>query len=103
MVLVSCGFIQGSKAAGVLVIAYSVTNPSIVHYAVIPRNGKDRIRGGLTCLSEGEYNVLLFVIKENGVPHSFPAELPLRRSVDASNPNTNQVKCKLNAYYFHSI
>ena len=95
VVLISCGFIEGSKAAGVLVMAYSVTNLSNINYAVIPRNGQDTVQGGLNCLPEGEYNVFLFVIRENGLPHSNPAELPLKRSVSRSSRNADQAKCKL--------
>ena len=62
--------IDGSQAAGVLVIAYSVMGLDI-HYNVAPRNGQLE-QAVLTCLPGQSYNVLLYVISEKGLPlHHF--------------------------------
>ena len=94
-VLVSCDFIEGSEAAGILIIAYSVTDLSNIHYGVIQRKDQDSVVGGLSCLPEGEYNVLLFVIRDNGIPHNVPAQFPTR-SVSANTSlsgSASQVRC----------
>ena len=95
-VLVLCDFIEGSEAAGILIIAYSVTDSSNIHYGVIPRKDQDSVVGGLACLPEGEYNVLLFVIRDNGIPHTTPAQFPSRRRVSANtslSESADQVRC----------
>ena len=96
--MVSCDFIEGSEAVGILIIAYSVTDSSNIHYGVIQRKDQDSVVGGLSCLSEGEYNVLLFVIRDNGIPHSIPAQFPKRRDVSANtslsvSESADQVRC----------
>ena len=95
--LVSCNFVKDSEAAGLLIIAYSVTDPSNIHYGVIQRQDQRSLVGGLSCLPEGEYNVLLFVIRDNGIPHSIPARFPTRRNVSAntslSERSADQVRC----------
>ena len=94
-VKVSCGFIEGSEAAGVLIIAYSTSDPSDIHYQVIPRNGKQSVETVLSCLPGETYNVLLFVISKDGLPLSFPATQLFPTSINhgsESNVDTNGCK-----------
>lgn len=93
-VQVSCGFIEGSKAAGALVIAYSATNVSDIHYEVIPRNSQQRVEATLSCLPGEKYNVLLFVINETGLPVSNAATQPFTRSINTTQSDTHPMECK---------
>ena len=96
---VSCGFIEGSEAAGVLVIAYSTTDPSDLHYQVIPRNGQQSVETVLSCLPGETYNVLLFVISKDGLPLSIPATQLFPASVNqATESNLDTNRCKLFYY-----
>ena len=95
-VKVSCGFIEGSEAAGVLIIAYSTSDPSDIHYQVIPRNNQQSIETVLSCLPGRMYNILLFVISKDGLPLSFPATQLFPTSVDhGTESNLDTKGCKL--------
>lgn len=98
---VSCGFIEGSEAAGVLIIAYSTSDPSDIHYHVIPRNDQQKAETVLSCLPGEMYNILLFVISRDGLPLRFPATDLFHTNGTESNLDTTQ--CKLIAYPDNSI
>ena len=94
-VKVSCGFIEGSVAAGVLIIAYSTSDPTDIHYQVIPRNGQRSIETILSCLQGETYNILLFVISQDGLPLSFPATQHFPTSVNhGTEPYLDTQTCK---------
>ena len=82
-VRVTGDFINGSTATGLLIIIYSLTNDSDVHY----------ITGGSTSqqpsvsvpgLAGGEYGISVFVVEENGLPFKRVATSPKLVAVETS-------------------
>ena len=103
-VKVSCGFIEGSEAAGVLIIAYSTSDPTDIHYHVIPRNGQQSVAETvLSCLPGETYNVLLFVISKNGLSLNFPATQQFPTSVNhGTESNSDKKQCKFTSVHDNS-
>ena len=67
----SWNFIDGSRSMGVLIIAYSLTDNTDIHYNVIPRPSGDatpRQSTTLSGLSGDRYNISVFALMENGLP-----------------------------------
>ena len=68
-------FIDGSTATGLLIIIYSLTNDSDVHY----------IAGGHNSgLADSEYSISVFVVEENGLPFERVATSPKLVAVETS-------------------
>jgi hypothetical protein len=67
-------FIHGSNAIGILVIAYSLSNDSVIKYRYVPHlvTGLKSIMG----LSIDEYNVSVFVVEGNRLPFNRSATRP---------------------------
>ena len=76
-IYISLDFIDGSNALGALIIAYSLTNDSDIHYSVIVRQNKTRILSPLIEVSNIFYNLSTFVITENGLPFTRAAAMPM--------------------------
>ena len=72
-VRVTSDFIDGSTATGLLIIIYSLTNDSDVHYIVGGHNSG---------LAGGEYSISVFVVEENGLPFERVATSPKLVAVD---------------------
>ena len=101
---VSCRFIEGSVAAGVLVIAYSTSDPTDIYYQVIPRNGQRSIETVLSCLQGETYNVLLFVISQDGLPLSFPATQRFPTSINrGTESNLDTQRCKFTPVQHNTV
>ena len=83
-VRVTGDFIDGSTATGLLIIIYSLTNDSDVHYIAggstsqQPRNVHVSVPG----LAGGEYSISVFVVEENGLPFERVATSPKLVAVD---------------------
>ena len=79
-------FIDGSTATGLLIIIYSLTNDSDVHYITRgsmsqqPRNVHVSVPG----LAGGEYGISVFVVEENGLPFERVATSPKLVAVETS-------------------
>ena len=79
-------FIDGSTATGLLIIIYSLTNDSNVHYITRgstsqqPRNVHVSVPG----LAGGEYGISVFVVEENGLPFERVATSPKLVTVETS-------------------
>ena len=74
-IMVTGNFIQGSTAAGVLIIAIKSDNSA--QYHLYPRNGnKMQIEDTLSGLAGGDYEVSAFVLEENGYPFNRTATTP---------------------------
>ena len=91
---VTGNFIDRSTAIGLLVIVYSLTNDSDVHY-LSGRVHSQMIEANMSGLTDSQYNVSIFVIEENGLPLSRVAALPIL----IKNNSTGN---KLNMYVWHS-
>ena len=74
-VRVTGDFIDGSTATGLLIIIYSLTNDSNVHYIVGGHNSG---------LAGGEYSISVFVVEENGLPFERVATSPKLIVVETS-------------------
>ena len=85
-VRVTGDFIDGSTATGLLIIIYSLTNDSDVHYITggstsqQPRNVHVSVPG----LADGEYSISVFVVEENGLPFERVATSPKLVTVETS-------------------
>ena len=75
-IYISLDFIDGSNALGALIVAYSLTDDSDIHYSIIIRQNKTRILSPLVEFSNTFYNLSTFVITENGLPFTRTAALP---------------------------
>ena len=77
-VRVTGNFLNGSTATGLLIIIYSLTNDSDVHYnaggstSQQPRNVHVSVPG----LAGGEYSISVFVVEGNGLPFERVATSP---------------------------
>ena len=86
-------FIQGSTATGVLVIVYSQSDDSDIHYHSSEYDGQnaeivvDRLTGG-------PYGVSVFVL-EKGLPFSRVAALPQMLYTNIANQGTYMTLCML--------
>ena len=65
-------FISGSSAIGILAIVYS--NDSNIHYKFLPHS--EIPMGIVSGLLDGQYEVSIFVVEENGLPFSRSATIP---------------------------
>ena len=74
-VRVTGDFIDGSTATGLLIIIYSLTNDTNVHYIVGGHNSG---------LAGGEYKTSVFVVEENGLPFERVATSPKLVAVETS-------------------
>ena len=75
-------FVQGSKAADVLVIVYSRANDSDIHY--ISNNGNQTVNITVTGLHGTEYDVSVYSL-ENGIP--FPRAVSSPKNVSIKQDN----------------
>jgi hypothetical protein len=95
-IIVNCALINGSQAAGVLIVAYSISDISEIYYKVAQRNDEREIQAEISCLPGQSYNVLLYVIDENGLPLKKAASLPLTRSFNNQQyVDTSTDQCKI--------
>ena len=69
-------FIDGSTAIGLLVIVYSLTDDTDIHY-LSGQVYDQMIEASVSGLTDSQYNVSIFVIEENGLPFSRVAVLPI--------------------------
>ena len=102
--IVKCALINGSQAAGVLIVAYSISDIPDIYYRVVRRKSIDQqeIQANISCLPGQSYNILLYVINENGLPQESAASLPLTRSFNNQQSiATNNIKdmCKFFCSY----
>ncbi|MCG8622769.1 MAG: hypothetical protein MJE68_12335, partial [Proteobacteria bacterium] len=81
-IVVTGDFIQGSNATGVLVIVYSFTNKSNVHY--ISDDTKENIDIRITDLSGAVYSISIYAL-EGGLP--FPRAVCLPKIINIDNDN----------------
>ena len=87
-VRVTGDFIDGSTATGLLIIIYSLTSYSGVHYISEdtgsmlqqPRN----VHISVPDLAGGEYSISVFVVEENGLPFERVATSPKLVTVETS-------------------
>jgi hypothetical protein len=83
-------FIDGSTATGVLLIVYSLTNESDIHYHVINKLNErnNNISMNVTGLTGAdiEYGVSVFAL-ENGLPFPRVVTLPINVTVTAADNN----------------
>ena len=81
-------FIDGSTATGLLIIIYSLTNDSDVHYIYIARGSmlqqSKSVDMNVTGLAGGEYSISVFVVEENGLPFERVATSPKLVAVETS-------------------
>ena len=91
-VFISLDFVFGANALGALIIVYSLTDDTDVHYSVIVRQDyhSARILTPLIGLSKRFYNFSAFVVTEQGLPFTRAATLPKIFS------NTNELNLKGN-------
>ena len=68
-------FIDGSTATGLLIIIYSLTNDTNVHYIT---------GGSISGLAGGVYKTSVFVVEENGLPFERVATSPKLVAVETS-------------------
>ena len=73
-VRVTGDFIDGSTATGVLVIVYSLTDDSDIHY--VSKSPEQNIKASVTGLTGSWYGVSVFVLEENRLPFSRTAASP---------------------------
>ena len=98
-IIVDCKLINGSEASGILVIAFSPTDASDIHYKVSASNvstsnDQRRIQAILSCLPGKDYHVVLYVLDETGLPVRHPAMLPSTRQLNKGDSKSNQTQCK---------
>ena len=95
--------IDGSTATGALIIIYSLTNDSDVHYEIITAGPGKTINVSVVGLNGGEYGVSTFALENGGLPFTRVAALPKTVQVTGSEqkglcafvPNINQAHtCK---------
>ena len=79
-------FIDGSTATGLLIIIYSLTNYSHVHYIAEDYESQQRKSTDMnvTGLAGGEYSISVFVVEENGRPFERVATSPKLVAVETS-------------------
>ena len=70
----------GSNASGVLVIAYNSTN---VYYLFSPPPEQSLIMATISGLSNGQYQVSVFVVEENGQVFNRSAMVPRNVTISA--------------------
>ena len=86
-VRVTGDFIGGSTATGLLIIIYSLTNDSNVHYITggSMLQQQRNVHVSVTSLAGGEYGISVFVVEENGLPFERVATSPKLVAVEKRN------------------
>ena len=80
--MVTGDIIPGSTARGILVIVYSHINDSNVHYHFI-RHTQSRVHPtAMGSVMEDEYQVVVFVVEEDGKPFCRAAATPRTVQID---------------------
>ena len=81
-------FIDGSTATGLLIIIYSLTNDSDVHYIYIAEGStlqqSKSVDMNVTSVAGGVYVISVFVVEENGLPFERVAMSPKLVAVKTS-------------------
>ena len=77
-------FIDGSTATGLLIIIYSLTNDSNVHYITGGSTSQQPRNVSVPGLAGGEYGISVFVVEENGLPFERVATSPKLVAVETS-------------------
>ena len=80
--LVTGNLIAGSMDVGILLVVYSFTNKSDVRY-FSSKSRQQIIRARTTNLIGGTYGISVFILKENRVPFSRVAVIPLWQQVES--------------------
>ena len=81
-------FIDGSTATGLLIIIYSA---NITEYQLV--QGRVNLEAVISGLLEGEYQVSVFVVNENGVPFSRAASTPKQVATSSAVVNAENSEC----------
>ena len=69
--------IDGSSTIGILVVVYSVTEDSCVHYKFVPHDTKQHeVYAVMMGPSNGLYKVTVYVMEESGLPFQRAAGRP---------------------------
>lgn len=89
---VSCEFLTGSLASGLLVILYTLQTDSFVYYWVIPRlhSNVHIIEKTLNNLPGNLYSVSVFTIMANGLPFTRAATVPKTLSLVGHESKLNK-------------
>ena len=103
-IIIKCALINESQAAGVLIVAYSISDIPDIYYRVVQRKNinQQEIQANISCLPGQSYNILLYVINENGLPQENAASLPLTRSFNnqqSVDTDKNMTLCKFSYSY----
>ena len=77
-------FINGSTATGLLIIIYSLTNDSNVHYITGGSTLQKSVDMNVPGLAGGEYGTSVFAVEENGLPFERVATSPKLVAVETS-------------------
>ena len=83
-VRVTGDFIDGSTATGLLIIIYSLTNDSDVHYITGGSILQKSVDINVTALLGGNYSISVFVVEENELPFERVAASPKLIAVETS-------------------
>ena len=84
---VTSELINGSTATGALIIIYSLTNDSDVHYVIITADPERTVAIDASVsvgLNGGEYGVSIFALENGGLPFIRVAALPKTVQVNGS-------------------
>ena len=95
-------FIDGSTATGLLIIIYS---RNITEYQLVKR--RVNLEAVISGLLGGDYQVSVFVVKENGLPFSRTASKPKQITISSADFNVENsecyTECKSNIWYYYSL
>lgn len=78
-------FIDGSTANGILIIIYSLTDDSDVHY-ISGQVYSQMIQTNVSGLTHSQYNLSIFAIEKNGYPLTRVEGVPIKSNV-TGNPH----------------
>ena len=90
---VSGEFLYSSTAVGLIIIIYSLSNPSDVKYLSFTRSASQQMfLASFQGLSSGPQNISFFTIEKNGLPFSRSATTVKRVFVNEVNSNSHLSK-----------